>query len=281
MSLQPIGDILDGIVDASNLKHGIQDGDYRVDGLWFCGKCKTPKQERINYDGKVRTPFAMCQCANEAYEREEAERKKRGRIEDVKRRGMQDRSMWGWTFSHDDGSNPKMQIIRRYASKWDEVKAKNLGLLLWGNVGTGKTFAAACVANAVAEKGAPVYMTNFTRIINALSGFDVKDKNRYIADLVRHSLLVIDDLGAERQSDFAQEIVYSVIDARYRNGQPLIVTTNLTLSELKNPKDLTCSRIYDRVLEMCSPVKFEGANKRQEAGKNKLSLLNEILGGEA
>jgi DNA replication protein DnaC len=128
------------------------------------------------------------------------------------------------------------------------VYKDNTGLLLWGNIGTGKTFFAACIANALINNGVPVLMTNFAKIINALSGFNIEDKNKYIVDFNRYKLLVIDDLGAERQSDFAQEIVYNVIDSRYKNGQPIIITTNLTLDEIKKPANITYSRIYDRIL---------------------------------
>ena len=55
-----------------------------------------------------------------------------------------------------------------------------------------------------------------------------------------------------------------MIDSRYRSGKPLIVTTNLTLDGLHNPEDTAHSRIYDRLLSMCVPVRFTGENFRQE-----------------
>ena len=117
-----------------------------------------------------------------------------------------------------------------------------------GDVGTGKSFFAGCIANALLEQGVPVLMTNFSRILNALSGLYSEEKNQYIDSLNQYSLLIIDDLGIERSTEFALEQVFNVIDSRYRSKLPLIVTTNMTLEELKNPQDLTRSRIYDRVL---------------------------------
>lgn len=61
---------------------------------------------------------------------------------------------------------------------------------------------------------------------------------------------------------FALEQVFNVIDSRYRSKKPLIVTTNLTLDELKHPKDLARARIYDRVLERCVPLKINNQNIR-------------------
>lgn len=61
-------------------------------------------------------------------------------------------------------------------------------------------------------------------------------------------MLIIDDLGVERSSEYALEQVYNVVDSRYLSRLPFIVTTNLTLNELKKPLDLARARIYDRIL---------------------------------
>ena len=129
------------------------------------------------------------------------------------------------------------------------MKANASGLLIWGDVGTGKSFFAGCIANALLEKGVPVLMTNFSRILNTLTVMHFEDRNQFINSLNRYSLLIIDDLGIERNSDFALEQVFNVIDCRYRSKKPLIITTNLTLSELNNAADIAHKRIYDRILE--------------------------------
>jgi len=89
-----------------------------------------------------------------------------------------------------------------------------------------------------------------------------EDRNGYIDSLNQYSLLIIDDLGMERSTEFALEQVFNVIDTRYRSKKPLIVTTNLTLNELKNPCGLVRSRIYDRILEVCVPLKINSQNIR-------------------
>jgi DNA replication protein DnaC len=71
-----------------------------------------------------------------------------------------------------------------------------------------------------------------------LTGMYSDDRNRFIESFNQYSLLIIDDLGIERNSEFALEQVFNIIDSRYRSRKPLIVTTNLTLDELENPKDL-------------------------------------------
>ena len=153
------------------------------------------------------------------------------------------------------------------------MKEKSLGLLLWGDVGTGKSFFAGCIANALLEQGVPVLMTNFARILNTLTGMYSDDRNRFIESFNQYSLLIIDDLGVERSSEFALEQVFSVIDSRYRSRKPIIITTNLTLEELKKPQDLAHARIYDRILERCIPVKISRQNIRE---MNAASNLKEV-----
>ena len=156
--------------------------------------------------------------------------------------------------------------------------SKNIGLLLWGEVGTGKTYFAACIANALVENCVSVKMTNFSTILNDL--FYENDKNQYIDRLNNHNLLIIDDLGIERDTEYALEQVYNIIDARYKSNKPLIVTTNLTITEIKNPVDTAHKRIYDRVLEMCVPVKFDGENFRQQKATEKMEAIKTIFDSE-
>ena len=140
----------------------------------------------------------------------------------------------------------------------------NIGLLLFGDVGTGKSFFAGCIANALLDQDVPVLMTNFPTILNRLTGMFSEDRSEFIASFDEYDLLIIDDLGVERSTEYAMEQMFFVIDSRYRSRRPMIITTNLKLSELKNPPDLAHARIYDRILERCAPILFDGKNFREE-----------------
>ena len=83
-----------------------------------------------------------------------------------------------------------------------------------------------------------------------------------IETLARAELLVLDDLGAERETDYGREIVYSVIDARYQSRRPTVISTNLTRTELAAPDDMACRRTYSRVLEMCLPLEVDTGRRR-------------------
>ena len=102
-------------------------------------------------------------------------------------------------------------------------------------------------------------------------------KHEYISRLCRYPLLIIDDFGMERGTDYGLEQVFHVIDTRYRSNKPLIATTNRPLDELKKPTDTAHSRIYDRLLSMCVPIRFTGVNFRQETAKRKMETMKKLL----
>lgn len=197
------------------------------------------------------------------------------RLNMLKSMCFNDRALYNWTFDKDNGRNFNIAKARAYVDKWSDMLCQNIGLLLWGEVGTGKTFVAACIANALIEQHVSVKMTNFSSILNDL--FAEGDKNKYLDRLNDHKLLIIDDLGIERDTEYALEQVYNIIDARYKSNYPLIVTTNLSLAELKNPTDTAHKRIYDRVLEMCVPIKFIGENFRKEKAGVKIETAKRLL----
>ncbi len=94
-----------------------------------------------------------------------------------------------------------------------------------------------------------------------------------------YELLVLDDLGTERNTPFAMEVVYRVIDDRYTSGKPMIVTTNLTLEQLKKSDIVDYQRIYDRVLGMCIPLHFKAESVRGKLAEGKLAAAKSILSG--
>ena len=213
------------------------------DGLLYCGKCRKPKEAYFAPDkaaifGRDRHP-AECDC-------------------------------------NDNGRNPQTGLARRYVEHWEDMRTDNIGCLFWGGVGTGKSYLAGCIANALMEKEIPVRMTNFALILNDLAA-SFEGRNEYISRLCRYPLLILDDFGMERGTEYGLEQVFNVIDSRYRSGKPLIVTTNLTLDDLHNPEDTAHSRIYDRLLSMCVPVRFTGDNFRQETAKRKMESMKKLI----
>jgi len=159
-----------------------------------------------------------------------------------------------------------------YVDYWRSAFKRNIGLFLFGDVGTAKSFAAGCIANALLDADVPVLMTNFPTVLARLCGMFGEDRTDFLASLGDYDLLIIDDLGAERNTDYAMEQIFSIIDSRYRSGKPLIVTTNLKLAELKHPPDLAHARIYDRILERCASAYSLKRQGRSDKSRSSRSL---------
>lgn len=257
------------------------EGDYIKDGLLYCGKCHTPKQTRVSIHGQIRVMSCICQCEQERLKARENDRAKRDallKVKRLKRMGFPDAEMMEWTFDLDDHSNERISsIAHHYVDNFGEMLNRGKGLLLYGTVGTGKTFISACIANALIEQGHPCLVTNFSRLTNTISGM-YEGKQQYIDGLAKFDLLVIDDLASERDTEYMGEIVQSIIDARYRSGKPLIVTTNLTSDELKYPTDVRKQRLYSRLFEMCVPVQITGKDRRREKLKQDYKDMQSLLG---
>jgi DNA replication protein DnaC len=253
-------------------------------GLLVCGKCHTRKQKRISFLGEERIVFCLCRCAAEEQERERIRHEEEENlicIGQMRSAGLQDKTFYGYTFEKCDAAQENAVYARRYVEHFPEMAQKGQGLLFWGNVGTGKTFLAGCIANALLEQKIPVLMTSFPKILNALGGLYNAERNEYLASLNRYTLLVIDDMGIERESQYTVETIYTVIDERYKSGKPLIITTNLHLDVLKNPGDVEHARIYDRIMERSMPVYFGGKNYRSELGQGNRDTTKKILTGES
>jgi DNA replication protein DnaC len=187
--------------------------------------------------------------------------------------------MQNWTFANDDHANEQItKAALKYVENFSDMLKMGKGLLLYGNTGTGKTYTACEIANALIDEGYPVLVTNFARILNTLQG--TFEKQDYIDSHNNYALLVIDDLGIERDTAYAKEQVFNIIDSRYRSGLPMIITTNLTMEKIKNPEDIENRRIYDRILERCFPIEVGGGSRRRKAVREDYEVMKNLLGLE-
>lgn len=261
-------------------------GDYTKDGILYCGRCHTPKQALLSLPALTGTdtpqPFPVaCKCQREADERAQAEQC----AEEFKRRlearwradGFHDPSYLKSTFSDDDGANPKLtDVCKKFVDRWPEMLKNGMGLLIYGGVGGGKTFLAGCVCNALLKKQVKVCATSFPRVLNVLQ--NSMDRQKALDRLARYQCILLDDFGAERGTEYAQEQLFAVVDARYRAKRPTIITTNLSLHDLENPQNLSYSRIFDRLLELC-PVRLcvSGPSRRQGLADERRALARELL----
>ena len=272
--------LIQGIAETAAHANRRNKGDYIEDGILMCGKCHTPKQCEMELGGRIIKPYCMCRCEAEGYELEKEEKRKAERMHrlDIMRRtGLPDAEMRAWTFQNDDGGNEKiMDVMKRYVANFPRMLESGKGLMLCGSVGTGKSYAAACAANALIDAGTPCMMTNFSRMVNIINS-SFEGRQKYIDSLNEFDLLIIDDLAAERDTEFMSEQVMNIIDARYRAGLPLIVTTNLTVQELSGTTDVRKQRVFSRLIEMCVPVTVTGRDRRKSKAAQNAEVM-ELLG---
>ncbi len=268
-------------------KTRMEEGDYVAeDGLIHCGRCHGKKQTRLQASkftgGKEVIVHCICQCQVEANKRrkEEEERKKAmERIERLKSASLVDDKLKNarlCTFQRDADNQKVYALAERYIERFDEMYQKRQGLLLWGTVGTGKSYTAACIANELMERNIPVVMTSFVKILQNIQGNQEEEKV-FMSRLNDAKLLIIDDLGTERNTDYALEKVYNIIDSRYRVGKPLILTTNMTVSEMQENTDIRYKRIYDRIFEMCFPVRVLGHSWREKEAAKRFDEMKKLM----
>ncbi|WP_342976559.1 ATP-binding protein [Streptococcus constellatus] len=260
--------------------------EYMKDGHAYCKTCHERK------DGEVKSLMDMkfifknnCKCDRERFEKQK-QREKEQEIERLKRSCFISMSQWAYTFDNYKGETDKSYTIaKNYVKEYEQMKKENIGLLFCGTVGSGKTYLACCIANALIEEYMiRVKIRNFAQIINDLqkSGFDL-DKNDYIEGLTNVSVLILDDLGIERDTSYAKEQVYNIVNSRYLKQKPTIFTTNLPYEKIQNSDDgVEYERIYSRIIEMCIPIKVMGEDFRKRLQKEKLKQNKERLlkGGE-
>lgn len=266
------------MVDSLSERVPVPESEYLgEDGFLHCSVCNEPVQTDIEVFGTCRRVRCVCRCRTA--EREAEAEKERQQERNRKRMiCFSETNMINWTFENDDRKEPKISdAMIRYTENFPKFLREGKGLLLHGSVGTGKTYYAACIANRLIDNGYSALMTNFARITNKIQG-TFEGKQEYIDSLNRYSLLVLDDLGAERKSEYMQEMVFNIIDSRYRAGLPLIITTNLTTDEITKSQDIGYSRIYDRIIERCFPVSVSGQSRRRASVKETYNETKDILG---
>ena len=254
-----------------------------VDGLLHCGKCRTPKEKYFTGGlcptGMDRHPIP-CRCMREEQERQDRvydEMHRRNRMHQLREEAFRDIPAESWRF--DSGQETaQMELARRFVEAWDKFQAEGLGLLLSGNVGTGKSYTAGCIANALIDQLQSVFYTGVSDVVNRMQGLYGEEREQYLKTLMKPDLLILDDLGAERSTSFGREQVFDVVNKRTLSRRPLIITTNIPLHIMKETTDLSERRIYDRILSVCAPVRFDGENFRRAGAADSRRRAAELLG---
>lgn len=241
-------------------------------------------------DGKLkdrvwagRIIYPICKCEAKIRDEREAghvDEERRLEILANRRRCFKDAKTASSTFNFDArrGSDVS-KAARAYIEHFAELREKGQGLLLYGPVGVGKSFYAACVCNELLDRGYVCLFADMNQLIDMVDG-EFQGKQERLDSLKDFDLIVIDDFGKERRGGYMDEQIIDIMDKIYENYIPLIVTTNLLPAEMISDSDLFYQRVYSRIIENCTPVKVEAQNQRYIAAqKNRQQMLDLVKAG--
>jgi DNA replication protein DnaC len=163
--------------------------------------------------------------------------------------------------------NPKLHDeLTKFLGGWKAMKQNGYGFYFWGNVGAGKTHAAIVLANELMEREmVEVLFLNMpeaiTRVKNTFDTEVKSEDSRLFERMKEMELLVLDDMGVEKYSDWMADQLYQIIDHRWKNRKPMIITSNLSLEDLaKSYKP----QIASRIMGCCKPIRFTDKDRRYQ-----------------
>lgn len=252
------------------------------DGLLYCKKCGGARECIPAKSGRFAVKVGcLCPCQAEAEKIKTLQLKtdmSDAEIRKARQLASIDPSFKDHTFENDNGSQPLMKQCRKYAADFPRHLKNHSGLLIYGNCGSGKSYAADCIANSVLNQGYAAIVTSFAKIAETVGNIGYEGRGEYYDSLMKVPLLIIDDLGAERDTEYMMEIIHRVIDDRDKSQKPLIITTNFTMEDIKNPRNDAWARIWSRIIRNCYPLHFEGDDVRFGSGFDRNVKMKKYYG---
>jgi DNA replication protein DnaC len=162
------------------------------------------------------------------------------------------------------------EIAKKFADEF-ETSEFGVGLNFMGCYGTGKTHLAAAIAISLINKGVPVVFGTLINLLGKIKAtYEVgskMDEDAIISLYNSVDLLIIDDLGKEKPSEWVLEKLYTIINQRYENFKPIVITTNYDADRLierltvRNNTE-TAEAIVSRLHEACKWVVLSGEDYR-------------------
>jgi len=249
-----------------------------------CGNIVEPVV--IEVFGQTRYIRGTCKCELERQAQEEARRKeyeRKARIErlfDLAELGPRFAECTFESWIARPGSERCLEAAKNFAEHFDRHQVSGEGLLMFGNPGNGKSHLAAAIVNAVIPRGKACVFRSVPALLKKLQETYRADarvsESEILAVLQDADLVVLDDLGAEKMTEWAESMLYYIVDQRYRWRKPLIVTTNCDLEELE---ERIGTRTFDRLLEMCVLVENRATSYRKEQAFKRIKTFK--IGGDA
>ncbi|MCI8611051.1 MAG: ATP-binding protein [Clostridiales bacterium] len=238
----------------------VQDAaDYLKNGIIYCCRCHNPKQMEQPFMGRIYKVPIMCHCGKETHQKNE-EQKRTEEREGRRKTALPNEKYRSMTLENSDMPLP---LVQNYTDNWERMLEENIGLYLWGNAGSGKTYMAAAIANRLVDRGIKVYMDGVTALTNMLGDVYGGRRDEAIYRIRNCDLLVIDDFGVERSTEFAQQQAYDLLEYRVETNKPMVVTSNIPAGQLRTETDPRKIRMYSRLMGL-HPEKVTGKDRRAD-----------------
>lgn len=255
----------------------------RLEVCPYCGK-KLYYYVLVKGDSVVPIPAELCNCEES---RRQLEKEKKEMLDEIRKKeeietieylfkqsNLGERFLKRTFESFDRFRNPKAyDTAYDYAVNFDRYYKDGKGLIFVGPCGTGKTHLAASIANyLIRERYVSVIFGTFSKLLERLrSCYDAEDNTDYeniMYQLENVKLLIIDDFGKEKLTDWVLEKAYDVVNARYENMKPIVVTTNFRLKQLEERLNtggnFIGEALVSRLIEMCDVVIMSGGDYRKQ-----------------
>jgi DNA replication protein DnaC len=252
----------------------------------FCGKERprkrvTPANARFAIYGDVE----LCDCLQAVAERkewaeldsrrrEQERQEEHIRIVDLLRQECQLPARYQpATFEAAKRTNSNQAAYDRALTYCKDFARKTTtkGLFITGPASTGKTYLAGCIVNALVDKGVGCLFGNVLDHLGSIrktyDGENKETEDHAVQQLAKVHVLVIDDLGKEKVKEWTEQMLYRVINMRYEQLKPLIVTSNFNLTELEKRYPDTGPYIVSRLVEMCDGLKMAGDDWRKKPAR--------------
>ncbi len=173
-----------------------------------------------------------------------------------------------------------VKTIANYMIKDYLPSATRTGLFLCGGVGNGKTLLCCIILNelifhyAISARYMNLSYQYFHRIRDTFTeGSETYGKAMsFMEDFVNQNLLLIDDMGVQRNTDWEMEMLYNLIDRRYQEERITLITTNQNLEQMK---DLFDGRIFSRIKEMCTIVELQAGDYRESLATKTFTIKDD------
>lgn len=226
-----------------------------------CEKCRGNITQITFEDGTTKETGCRCESikwANDKQRRINAETFEKGSLiyGDYRKKDFDD------YHPSDEQQEKALKISRYYAEHFNQQLENGQNIFFQGTYGTGKTHLAAAIRQSVASQGYKVLFMSLPDYLDTLKReFKERNLRHPISKMAKDAeLLILDDVGANRMTDFAHEELFKIVDSR--RGKCTIYTTNYTSEQFKGNQEL--QRIFSRMMENTKAVVLNGTDYRMK-----------------